>query len=84
VSLLLTNENPNTDKLPALATHRRAMGIRRGEQLTQFRPISWQKWTDFGSPPCSPQMPVFTSRRVEQPPSTPIFINLPTPVWSAA
>ena len=35
-----------------------------------------------GSPPCSPQMPIFRSGRVLRPFSTAIFISWPTPSWS--
>ena len=37
---------------------------------------------EFGSPPCSPQMPSLMPGRVSLPFSTAIFISWPTPAWS--
>ena len=40
---------------------------------------AWQKATERGSPPCSPQMPIFRSGFAARPRSTAIRISSPTP-----
>ena len=40
-------------------------------------PIRWQNFTEFGSPPCSPQMPTFSELRAERPCSVPMNHQLP-------
>src|ERR1022692_1619896 len=62
----------------ACAAAKRAIGTRKGLQLTYVRPRRWQNSTELGSPPCSPQMPSLMSGRVWRPFSTAIFINSPT------
>ena len=42
-------------------------------------PTMWQNSTEFGSPPCSPQMPISSFGLVLRPFSTPIRITSPTP-----
>ncbi len=44
--------------------------------------MRWQNFTLSGSPPCSPQMPIFSLSRVLRPFSTASFISAPTPSWS--
>src|ERR1035441_5013349 len=51
----------------ACAAARLAIGTRKGLQLTYVRPRRWQNSTEFGSPPCSPQMPSLMSGRVWRP-----------------
>ena len=43
----------------------------------------WQNSTDEGSPPCSPQIPIFRSGRTRRPRSMPMRISSPTPSWSS-
>lgn len=57
------------------------MGTRNGEQLTYVKPASLLKnSTERGSPPCSPQTPIFSEGLTALPFSTVILINEPTPL----
>ena len=51
----------------------------RANNLRNPDPISWQKATDFGSPPCSPQIPISRFRRTFRPFVMAIRISAPTP-----
>src|ERR1041384_1648990 len=42
-------------------------------------PTWWQNFTDAGSPPCSPQIPIFRSVRPPRPSRPPSPIRLPPP-----
>ena len=35
-----------------------AIGIRCGDALTYVISAEWQNFIEFGSPPCSPQIPI--------------------------
>ena len=56
-----------------------AIGIRYGDAETQLRPNLWKKSIDFGSPPCSPQIPSLIFGLTFLPRFVAFSINLPTP-----
>jgi len=45
-------------------------------------PAWWKKYTELGSPPCSPQTPILRSGRVARPRSVPILTSSSTPSMS--
>ena len=53
--------------MEACAAARRAIGTRKGEQLTYVSHALKQNSTEAGSPPCSPQIPTLRSFFVERP-----------------
>ena len=61
---------PYPTVIAAWAAASRAMGTRKGEQLTYCTPASWKKATEAGSPPCSPQTPSLMEGRTALPFST--------------
>ena len=59
-----------------------AIGTLGPEQETYVNPSSWQNRIESGSPPCSPQIPIFRMGFVFRPHSTANLISLPTPFVS--
>ena len=55
----------------------------KGEHDTYASPALWKKSIDAGSPPCSPQIPIFRSGRAARPSSTAVSTSFPTPSLSS-